>query len=122
MTVSGQGNPHSTRSFEERWACWCPVPAGAEPLPTPPHRSARASRWHLARPSPGPPAPRSPYGLDQGPFDGAASPLVRPYLVAVEREQARQSRRRLALVLAADFGVDLDLDRHTIGAEQVVAC
>ncbi|MFM9698872.1 hypothetical protein [Streptomyces europaeiscabiei] len=69
---------------------------------------------------PGPPAARSPYGLDQGPFDGTASPLVRPYLVAVEREQARQSRRRLALVLAADFGIDLD--RHTIGAEQVVAC
>ncbi|MDX3544468.1 hypothetical protein PV729_18920 [Streptomyces europaeiscabiei] len=69
---------------------------------------------------PGPPAARSPYGLDQGPFDGAASPLVRPYLVAVEREQARQSRRRLALVLAADFGIDLD--RHVVGAEHVVAC
>ncbi|MDX2522712.1 hypothetical protein PV420_00415 [Streptomyces europaeiscabiei] len=67
-----------------------------------------------------PPTPRSPYGLDQGPFDGAASPLVRPYLVAVEREQARQSRRRLALVLAADFGIDLD--RHVVGAEHVVAC
>ncbi|WP_443061280.1 hypothetical protein [Streptomyces sp. NBC_00391] len=65
------------------------------------------------------PTPRSPYGLDQGPFDGAASPLVRPYLVAVEREQARQSRRRLALILAADFGIDLD--RHVVGAEQVVA-
>ncbi|WP_308186115.1 hypothetical protein [Streptomyces sp. MNU76] len=47
-------------------------------------------------------------------------PLVRPYLVADEREQARQSRRRLALVLAADFGIDLD--RHVVGAEQVVAC
>ncbi|WP_307835512.1 hypothetical protein [Streptomyces adelaidensis] len=68
---------------------------------------------------PRPPAPRSPYGLDT-PIDGAASPLVRPYLVAVEREQARQSRRRLALVLAADFGVDLDC--HVIGAERVAAC
>ncbi|QYX79334.1 hypothetical protein [Streptomyces akebiae] len=65
--------------------------------------------------------PRSPYSLDTNtPLDGAASPLVRPYLVAVEREQARQSRRRLALVLAADFGIDLD--RHVVGAEQVVAC
>ena len=70
--------------------------------------------------APGPPAPRSPYGLDQGPIDGSASPLVRPYLVAVEREQARQSRRRLALVLAADFGIDLD--RHVVGAERAVAC
>ncbi|ULR51364.1 hypothetical protein [Streptomyces deccanensis] len=68
----------------------------------------------------GPPIPRSPYGLDQGPFDGSASPLVRPYLLAVEREQARQSRRRLALVLAADFGIDLD--RHVVGAERAVAC
>lgn len=69
---------------------------------------------------PGPTTPRSPYGLDQGPFDGSTSPLVRPYLVAVEREQARQSRRRLALVLAADFGIDLD--RHVVGAERAVAC
>ncbi|WP_319241186.1 hypothetical protein [Streptomyces sp. MB09-02B] len=66
------------------------------------------------------PIPRPPYGLDQGPFDGSASPLVRPYLVTVEQEPARQSRRRLALVLAADFGVDLD--RHVVGAEQEVAC
>ncbi|MFF7391722.1 hypothetical protein ACFZAE_25170 [Streptomyces scabiei] len=65
--------------------------------------------------------PQSPYSRDTNtPLDGAASPLVRPYLVAVEREHARQSRRRLALVLAADFGIDLD--RHVVGAEQVVAC
>ncbi|MGW0705735.1 hypothetical protein ACWD4G_07170 [Streptomyces sp. NPDC002643] len=64
--------------------------------------------------------PRSPYGLDDGPHDGSASPLVRPYLVAVEREQARQARRRMALVLAADFGIDLD--RHVVGAEAVVGC
>ncbi|MFE7834678.1 hypothetical protein ACFU53_00945 [Streptomyces sp. NPDC057474] len=67
------------------------------------------------------PTPRSPYSLDTDtPLDGAASPLVRPYLAAVEREQARQSRRRLALVLAADFGIDLD--RHVVGAERAVAC
>ncbi|MDX3618151.1 hypothetical protein [Streptomyces europaeiscabiei] len=67
------------------------------------------------------PAPRSPYSRDADTaLDGAASPLARPYLVAVEREQARQSRRRLALVLAADFGIDLD--RHVVGGEQVVAC
>ncbi|UUU22932.1 hypothetical protein [Streptomyces sp. DSM 40750] len=68
-----------------------------------------------------PPAPRSPYSLDtDSPLDGAVSPLVRPYLVAAEREQARQSRRRLALVLAADFGIDLDC--HVVGADGVVAC
>ncbi|MDX2697191.1 hypothetical protein PV416_27505 [Streptomyces ipomoeae] len=66
------------------------------------------------------PAPRSPYGLDDGPYDGSASPLVRPYLVAVEREQECQARRRLALVLAADFGIDLD--RHVVGAEGMVGC
>lgn len=62
--------------------------------------------WH--------PAPRSPYGLD-GPLDGTASHLVRPYVVAVERERGRQSRRRLTLVLAADFGIGLDC--HVAGAE-----
>jgi hypothetical protein len=40
--------------------------------------------------------------------------MVRPYVVQAEREQARQSRRRLALVLAADFGIALD--EHVIGA------
>jgi hypothetical protein len=44
--------------------------------------------------------------------------LVRPYVVADERERFRQHRRRLALVLAADFGVDLD--RHVVGAEAVL--
>ncbi|SOD77195.1 hypothetical protein SAMN06272781_5065 [Streptomyces sp. 1222.2] len=43
--------------------------------------------------------------------------MVRPYVVEAEREQHRQSRRRLALVLAADFGIDLDA--HVIGAEAV---
>jgi hypothetical protein len=43
--------------------------------------------------------------------------MVRPYVVESEREQDRQSRRRLALVLAADFGVDLD--DHVIGAKAV---
>jgi hypothetical protein len=40
--------------------------------------------------------------------------MVRPYVDQSEREQARQSRRWLALVLAADFGIDLD--EHVIGA------
>jgi hypothetical protein len=35
-------------------------------------------------------------------------------VVAAEREHA-QLRRRIALVLAADFGIDLD--RHVLGAE-----
>jgi hypothetical protein len=43
--------------------------------------------------------------------------MVRPYVVEAERgcERARQHRRRIALVLAADFGIDLD--PHVIGAE-----
>ncbi|WP_325065138.1 hypothetical protein [Streptomyces apocyni] len=62
--------------------------------------------------------PRSPYGLDV-PLDGTDSALVRPYLVEYERrqERARQRRRRLALVLAAEYGIDLD--RHLIGTEAV---
>ncbi|MBB1244169.1 hypothetical protein GL263_11460 [Streptomyces durbertensis] len=63
------------------------------------------------------PRHRSPYGRDDVPFDGGVTRLVRPYLVVHEDEQerARQWRRRLALVLAADFGIDLD--RHLVGAE-----
>ncbi|MEV1062016.1 hypothetical protein [Streptomyces sp. NPDC050263] len=68
------------------------------------------------------PAPRSPYGLRE-PLDGASTASVRPYVLAAERahrerecEQARQTRRCVALFPAADFG--LDLDRHVIGAER----
>ncbi|MFG2026949.1 hypothetical protein [Streptomyces sp. NPDC048825] len=61
---------------------------------------------------------RSPYGLVTL-LDGADSALVRPYLAAHEREAALQQRRRLALVLAADFGIDLD--RHLVGAQEVAA-
>jgi hypothetical protein len=50
-------------------------------------------------------------------LDGSALAVVRPYVVAHERERARQRHRRLALVLAADFGVDLD--RHLVGASGV---
>lgn len=62
--------------------------------------------------------PRSPYGLDV-PLNGDETALVRPYLAACEerQERARQRRRCLALVLAADFGVDLDAD--LIGAAGV---
>ncbi|MER7403885.1 hypothetical protein ABT373_15665 [Streptomyces sp. NPDC000070] len=59
------------------------------------------------------PAPRSPYGLDT-PLDGADSLLVRPYLLAVEPERPLHSRRRIALALAADLGIDLD--RLAVGA------
>ncbi|MCX4485834.1 hypothetical protein OG890_18065 [Streptomyces anulatus] len=55
---------------------------------------------------------RSPYGREPLVIDAGASPLVRPYLAAHERESARH-RRRIALVLAADFGIDLDL--HVVG-------
>lgn len=63
------------------------------------------------------PTHRSPYGLATPPVDGAATVMVRPYVVAAEQECARQSRRRLALVLAADFGIDLD--QHVIGTGAV---
>lgn len=62
------------------------------------------------------PAHRSPYGLGLDVVvDADAIPLVRPYLVAHEQECVRQQRRRLSLVLAADFGIDLD--QHLVGAE-----
>ncbi|MFR0358478.1 hypothetical protein [Streptomyces sediminimaris] len=70
------------------------------------------------------PRPRSPYGL-HAPLDGSDSALVRPYLAALEREAgeaqaaAIRQRRRLALVLAADFGIDLD--RHLVGVTEVAA-
>lgn len=44
---------------------------------------------------------------------------MRPYLVADEQERARQRRRRVALVLAADFGIDLDA--HVVGAQRAAA-
>jgi hypothetical protein len=50
-------------------------------------------------------------------LDGADSALVRPYLVAHDREVRLRRRRRLALVLAADFGIDLD--RRPVGAPGV---
>jgi hypothetical protein len=43
----------------------------------------------------------------------------RPDLAAHEQEVALQQRRRLALVLAAGFGIDLD--RHLIGAQELAA-
>jgi hypothetical protein len=50
--------------------------------------------------------------------------MVRPYVVEAERDRERERewalrcRRRVALVLAADFGVDLD--RHVVGARGAV--
>ncbi|MFE9174219.1 hypothetical protein ACFYNZ_33075 [Streptomyces kebangsaanensis] len=64
------------------------------------------------------PVHRSPYGLHL-PLDGAETRLVRPYLAAHEQEQALRHHRRLTLVLAADFGIDLD--QHVIGAEKAAA-
>ncbi|WP_311137263.1 hypothetical protein [Streptomyces sp. I6] len=63
------------------------------------------------------PAARSPYGLG-APLDGGAGALVRPYLLACDREHMLQRRRRLALV-AADLGIGLA--RHVVGAEGVTA-
>ncbi|WP_282696949.1 hypothetical protein [Streptomyces sp. CC208A] len=93
-----------------------PPAATATPAPSPYHRRTPPTALPLPLPLPLP-APRSPYGLDL-PLDGAASVLVRPYLVAEERrkERARQRQRRLVLVLAADFGIDLDTrDLHGLG-------
>jgi hypothetical protein len=73
-------------------------------------------------PAPWPPLRRSPYGLEE-PLPGEATAVVRPYVVLAEREReracelARQRQRRVAMVLAADFGIDLD--RHVVGAEAV---
>ncbi len=65
------------------------------------------------------PLHRSPYCLHL-PLDGADSHLVRPYLTAHEQERARQRRRRrVTLVLATDFGIDLD--QLTTGAGRVAA-
>ncbi|WP_260606713.1 hypothetical protein [Streptomyces sp. WAC08241] len=63
--------------------------------------------------------PRSPYGLIET-LDGEATALIRPYLTAYERQEERAARQRwrcLSLVMAADFGVDLDTgDVHATGA------
>jgi hypothetical protein len=65
--------------------------------------------------APWPPTPRSPYGIEV-PLDGHAAALVRPYVLASERGRARRYRRRVALVLAADWGIDLD--RHVVGVKE----
>ncbi|WP_330291348.1 hypothetical protein [Streptomyces sp. NBC_00576] len=79
---------------------------------------------------------RSPYSTDHAPLDGAASRLSRPYLPTVvdmmsgvavvpcaarvrpyltARERVARWSRRTALVLASDFGVDLDTrDIHSV--------
>ncbi|WP_411574065.1 hypothetical protein [Streptomyces fradiae] len=86
--------------------------AGSGPVPV---EAAGAPRTDPAAPRL--PAHRSPYGREER-FDDPAGPLVRPYLVQSE-ENARRQRRRLALVLAADFGVDLDARvLHGAGADR----
>jgi hypothetical protein len=42
---------------------------------------------------------------------------VRPYLAAQDKAVALQQRRRLALVLAADYGIDFD--QHLLGAQEM---
>lgn len=97
----------------------------ASPLRARHRQTAPPSQSPLLQPPPHPRTPlrplprhRSPYGLPTT-LDGTASALVRPYLAALEQEAALQQHRRLALVLAADFGIDLD--RHLIGAQEVAA-
>lgn len=88
------------------------------PRPRGRHRGERVAAVPPPPAPPAPPArpslPRSPYGL-ASPLNGEDSALVRPYLVAFEERQ-RQRERRLALVLAADFGIDLD--QYVIGARR----
>ncbi|MEU4259762.1 hypothetical protein AB0B42_18655 [Streptomyces fradiae] len=74
-------------------------------MPPPEPSAGGRSPSDRSRRSPAP-AHRSPYGWEER-FDDPAGPLVRPYLVRFE-ESARRQRRRLALVLAADFGADPD--------------
>lgn len=97
-----------------RWALGVLAPGTGRRRASP--RPAVPPAFHLRTATTAPqelPAQRSPYGL-HGPLDGGGTVMVRPYVVEAEREEARQSRRRLALVLAADFGIDLD--EHVIGA------
>ncbi len=104
-------------SIIHAFLCWVLEVFG--PRPHGRHRAGRAVTVppRLAPPAPSPwPSPRSPYGLES-PLNGAEGALVRPYLVAFEERQ-RQRERRLALVLAADFGIDLD--QHVIGLEPYV--
>ncbi|MFI6937604.1 hypothetical protein [Streptomyces sp. NPDC050287] len=85
-----------------------------------PHRYSYP-RLHLTvvrNPSAPLPRHRSPYGLPT-PLDGTESALVRPYLAALEQEAALQQHCRLAPVLAADFGIDLD--QRLIGAQKAAA-
>ncbi|MGW1746313.1 hypothetical protein ACWCRD_11975 [Streptomyces sp. NPDC002092] len=77
-------------------------------------RPAPARAPQAPRPTAVPlPAHRSPYGLPV-PLDGRATAPIRPYVLAAERECARW--RRIALVMAADFGIDVD--RHVVGSER----
>ncbi|WP_406439253.1 hypothetical protein OHB00_29865 [Streptomyces sp. NBC_00631] len=86
--------------------------------PPSPHVHLTLVRCPLTTEPPRLPRHRSPYGLATF-LDGADSATVRPYLTAHEHEAALQQRRRLALVLAADFGIALD--QHVIGAPEVAA-
>lgn len=83
--------------------------AGAHPAAVPAHRER--SPFSL-------PAHRSPYGLDL-PLEATEAGLVRPYLVSHERELVRRRCRRLARVVAADFGIELD--RYPAGAREAAA-
>ncbi|MBQ1098540.1 hypothetical protein KBY55_21250 [Streptomyces sp. b94] len=82
--------------------------------PRPTHRTPQAAAPARL------PLHHSPY-CRHLPLDGTDSRLVRPYLAAHEREaeRGRQRHRRLALVLAADFGIDLD--QHVVGAGKAAA-
>nr|WP_030738762.1 hypothetical protein [Streptomyces sp. NRRL S-31] len=77
--------------------------AGSRQPPASPVRRSDPPRPAAAQP----PVARSPYGLHEH-LDGEAAAMVRPYVIAMEQERAHRRRRRIALVLATDFGIDLD--------------
>ncbi len=103
------------RSLVHRLALLLGPGTGTHRAGAPRHRARHAPR--PATPAPLPPH-HSPY-CRHLPLDGTASRLVRPYLTAHERELDRQRHRRIALVLAADFGIDLD--QHIVGARKAAA-
>ncbi|MFJ7238273.1 hypothetical protein ACIQWB_14220 [Streptomyces olivaceus] len=111
--------PNPIRRILHRLALLLAPGTGAHRAGAPRHRASRPSRRapHLtAAPAARLPLHHSPY-CRHLPLDGTASRLVRPYLVVHEvQEQQRTEYRRRALVLAADFGIDLD--QHLVGAPQ----
>ncbi|WP_371546953.1 hypothetical protein OG266_18390 [Streptomyces sp. NBC_00554] len=76
------------------------------PRPSGRHRAPHLT-WHL----PDPRAPQLPHHAS--PLDGAASPLVRPYLLgdAESHLEARRQRERRRALYLATLGIDIGPNR-----------